>query len=45
MKELGLNPSDAELEDLVNEADINKDGVICFDGSSGLFSSPPRGRR
>lgn len=37
MKELGLNPSDAELEDLVNEADINKDGVICFDGSSGQF--------
>lgn len=32
MKELGLNPSDAELQDLVNEADTNKDGVICFDG-------------
>lgn len=43
MKELGLNPSDAELEDLVNEADINKDGVICFDGLSGLFFF--RGRR
>jgi calmodulin len=38
MKELGLNPSDAELEDLVNEADLNKDGVICFDGLSRLFS-------
>jgi calmodulin len=33
MKELGLNPSDAELQDLVNEADVNKDGVICFDGA------------
>jgi len=32
MKELGLNPSDAELQDLVSEADTNKDGVICFDG-------------
>jgi hypothetical protein len=32
MRELGLNPSDAELNDLVNEADLNNDGVISFDG-------------
>jgi Ca2+-binding EF-hand superfamily protein len=32
MRELGLNPSDAELRDLVNEADLNHDGVISFDG-------------
>jgi hypothetical protein len=32
MRELGLNPSDAELKDLVNEADLNNDGVISFDG-------------
>jgi calmodulin len=38
MKELGLNPSDAELQDLVNEADVNKDGVICFDGLAPLSS-------
>ncbi|KAK0737756.1 hypothetical protein B0T18DRAFT_233863 [Schizothecium vesticola] len=38
MKELGLNPSDAELEDLVNEADLNKDGVICFDEFLNLMS-------
>jgi Ca2+-binding EF-hand superfamily protein len=33
MRELGLNPSEAELRDLVNEADLNNDGVISFDGS------------
>ncbi|KAK5657577.1 hypothetical protein OQA88_3151 [Cercophora sp. LCS_1] len=38
MKELGLNPSDSELQDLVNEADINKDGVICFDEFLNLMS-------
>ena len=32
MKELGLNPSTEELEDIVNEADLNKDGVISFEG-------------
>lgn len=32
MKGPGLNPSGAELQDLVNEGDVNKDGVICFDG-------------
>lgn len=34
MKSLGLNPSDSELQDLVNEADLNKDGVINFEGTS-----------
>lgn len=32
MKELGLNPTAEELRDLVSEADLNKDGVISFDG-------------
>lgn len=32
MKELGLNASLEELQDIVNEADLNKDGVISFDG-------------
>ena len=32
MKSLGLNPSDAELQDLVNEADLDKNGVINFHG-------------
>jgi hypothetical protein len=34
MKSLGLNPTDAELQDNVNEADVNKDGVISFAGTS-----------
>ena len=37
MRELGLNPSDAELRDLVNEADLNNDGVISFDGTPALL--------
>lgn len=41
MRELGLNPSDEELKDLVNEADLNKDGVISFDGR--LFRLHPAG--
>lgn len=38
MRELGLNPSKAELEDLVNEADTNKDGVINFEEFLNLMS-------
>jgi calmodulin len=34
MRELGLNPSPAELNDLVSEADLNSDGVISFDGKN-----------
>lgn len=34
MKELGLNPSKSELEDLLAEADENNDGVINFEGMS-----------
>jgi Ca2+-binding EF-hand superfamily protein len=40
MKELGLNPSQEELQDLINEVDINKDGVISFDGAVYRLSSP-----
>lgn len=39
MRELGLNPSKSELEDLVNEADINKDGVINFEEFLNLMSA------
>jgi calmodulin len=39
MRELGLNPSEAELNDLVNEADLNNDGVISFDGMPPLGNS------
>ena len=43
MKSLGLNPSDSELQDLVNEADLNKDGVINFEGTARpSLTWPPR---
>ncbi|KAL2157282.1 hypothetical protein VTH06DRAFT_6220 [Thermothelomyces fergusii] len=38
MRELGLNPSEAELQDLINEVDINKDGVISFEEFLALMS-------
>ncbi|KXX73933.1 Calmodulin [Madurella mycetomatis] len=38
MRKLGLNPSNEELDDLVNEADLNKDGVISFDEFLALMS-------
>ncbi|KAK3305871.1 uncharacterized protein B0T15DRAFT_213250 [Chaetomium strumarium] len=38
MKELGLNPSEEELQDLINEVDTNKDGVISFDEFLALMS-------
>ncbi|KAK4184086.1 hypothetical protein QBC35DRAFT_442116 [Podospora australis] len=38
MRELGLNPSKEELEDIVNEADLNKDGVISFEEFLALMS-------
>ncbi|SPQ24314.1 5ef4de72-1994-4316-857a-dca6952267fa [Thermothielavioides terrestris] len=42
MKELGLNPSDQELQDLVDEADLNKDGVISFEEFLTLMSQSVR---
>ncbi|KAK3936687.1 hypothetical protein QBC46DRAFT_394370 [Diplogelasinospora grovesii] len=38
MKELGLNPSDAELQDLISEVDVNNDGVINFEEFLHLMS-------
>ncbi|KAH6616093.1 hypothetical protein B0J18DRAFT_372952, partial [Chaetomium sp. MPI-SDFR-AT-0129] len=38
MRELGLNPTDNELRDLVNEADVNNDGVISFEEFLKLMS-------
>ncbi|KAK4101227.1 EF-hand [Parathielavia hyrcaniae] len=42
MRELGLKPSDDELRDLVNEADLNSDGVISFDEFLALMSQTVR---
>lgn len=33
MRQLGQNPTDAELEDMVNEVDTDKSGFIDFDGA------------
>lgn len=46
MRELGLNPSEDELQDLISEVDVNKDGVISFEGkhrrlSKFITSYPP----
>lgn len=41
MRELGLNPSESELRDLVNEADLNNDGVISFEGACAPEGLPP----
>ncbi|KAH6845627.1 hypothetical protein B0I37DRAFT_380713 [Chaetomium sp. MPI-CAGE-AT-0009] len=38
MRELGLNPSEAELRDLVSEADLDSDGVISFEEFLALMS-------
>ncbi|KAL2270086.1 hypothetical protein VTJ83DRAFT_2270 [Remersonia thermophila] len=38
MRELGLNPTASELRDLVNEADLNNDGVISFEEFLALMS-------
>lgn len=34
MRSLGQNLSDAELQDMVNEIDVDKNGTIDFFGSS-----------
>ncbi|KAL2150466.1 hypothetical protein VTH82DRAFT_7029 [Thermothelomyces myriococcoides] len=38
MRELGLNPSEDELQDLISEVDVNKDGVISFEEFLALMS-------
>jgi Ca2+-binding EF-hand superfamily protein len=32
MKALGLNPTDAELDDMINEVDIDHTGSVDLDG-------------
>ncbi|KAK0610155.1 hypothetical protein B0T17DRAFT_546014, partial [Bombardia bombarda] len=39
MKQLGLHPSDSELQDLISEIDINNDGVINFEEFKSLMST------
>ncbi|KXH60838.1 calmodulin [Colletotrichum nymphaeae SA-01] len=42
MRSLGLNPSDTELNDMVNEVDADNNGTIDFNGE---FESPPPSAR
>ena len=42
MKSLGLNPTDEELQDMINEADHDKNGTIDFQGNFHLPNHSPR---
>lgn len=39
MRSLGQNPTDSELQDIVNELDVDHTGTIDFDGNTPLQSS------
>lgn len=39
MRSLGQNPSESELQDMINEVDADNNGTIDFPGNS-LFSLP-----
>jgi calmodulin len=41
MKSLGLNPTDAELDDMINEVDIDRTGSVDLDGLRAPPSPPP----
>ena len=38
MRQLGLKPSDTELDDLMNEIDTDRSGTISFEGTVNLSS-------
>jgi Ca2+-binding EF-hand superfamily protein len=40
MKALGLNPTDAELDDMINEVDIDHTGSVDLDGIASSLPSP-----
>ena len=39
MRKLGLDPSESELQDMVNEVDTDKNGSIDFEGTSDISIS------
>jgi hypothetical protein len=42
MRSLGQNPSESELQDMINEVDADNNGTIDFPGTNSPF--PPRHR-
>ncbi|KAL2016602.1 hypothetical protein VTK56DRAFT_3259 [Thermocarpiscus australiensis] len=42
MRELGLHPSNRELQDLINEADVSGDGALSFDEFLAVMSHSAR---
>ena len=42
MKSIGQNPSESELQDMINEIDIDGEGVINFDGFISLMEKKLR---
>lgn len=45
MRSLGQNPTETELEDMINEVDTDQSGTIEFDGTKGpssSFHAPPK---
>lgn len=45
MRSLGLNPTDGELQDMVDEVDVDKNGTIDFKGTQHhlIMSHDPAG--
>jgi calmodulin len=41
MRSLGQNPSESELQDMINEVDADNNGTIDFPGMISLASSHP----
>jgi calmodulin len=39
MRSLGQNPSESELQDMINEVDSDDNGMIDFPGKNGHFRS------
>ena len=40
MRSLGQNPSESELQDMINEVDADNNGTIDFPGGLALFRNP-----
>lgn len=43
MRSLGQNPSESELQDMINEVDADNNGTIDFPGTSTCADRPPGG--